>query len=209
VTAPHTNDAAGSRHSIRELATFFLRLGTTAFGGPAAHIAIMEDELVRRRRWLSREAFLDLLGASNLIPGPSSSELAIHIGYLRAGWVGLLIAGSCFILPAALIVAVLAWLYVHFGHFPAVSAILYAVKPVVIAVVVQAIWGLGRTAIRTKLLAIIGVCTGLAAFLGLHPLLLLLCAGTVVCLSEVGDSRAAFLVVSGDHYGCGNRCRCI
>ena len=132
---------------------FFLRLGTTAFGGPAAHIAIMEDELVRRRRWLSREKFLDLLGASSLIPGPSSSELAILVGSLRAGWVGLLVAGSCFILPAAIIVAALAWVYVHFGALPAVSAILYAVKPVVIAIVVQAIWGLGRTAVKTKLLS--------------------------------------------------------
>src|SRR5713101_1764794 len=103
---------------LGELAVFFLRLGTTAFGGPAAHIAIMEDELVRRRQWLSREKFLDLLGASNLIPGPSSSELAIHIGYLRAGWTGLLVAGICFVLPAAIIVAVLAWVYVHFDRLP-------------------------------------------------------------------------------------------
>ncbi|GAC1430520.1 MAG: hypothetical protein NVS1B11_13880 [Terriglobales bacterium] len=102
--------------SIRELAFFFLRLGTTAFGGPAAHIAIMEDEPVRRRRWLSREKFLDLLGASNLIPGPSSSELAIHIGYLRAGWTGLVVAGICFVLPAAIIVGVFAWLYLHFAN---------------------------------------------------------------------------------------------
>src|ERR1700682_2922540 len=103
---------------LGELALFFLRLGTTAFEGPAAHIAIMEDELVRRRHWLSREKFLDLLGASNLIPGPSSSELAIHIGYFCAGWRGLLIAGSCFILPAALMVSALGWLYVHFGKLP-------------------------------------------------------------------------------------------
>lgn len=108
---------AGSRQvALRELAPFFLRLGTTAFGGPAAHIGIMEDDLVRRRRWLSREAFLDLLGATNLIPGPSSSELAIHIGYLCAGWRGLVIAGSCFVLPAALMVGGLGWLYVHFGN---------------------------------------------------------------------------------------------
>jgi chromate transporter len=138
------DDGLSQRTSLRELAGFFLRLGTTAFGGPAAHIAIMEDELVRRRRWLSREAFLDLLGASNLIPGPSSSELAIHIGYARAGWIGLVVAGSCFILPAAAIVAVLAWLYVHFGRLAAASAILYAVKPVVIAVVLQALWGRRR-----------------------------------------------------------------
>ena len=112
-----------------ELALFFLRLGTTASGGPAAHIAIMEDELVRRRKWLSREKFLDLLGASNLIPGPSSSELAIHIGYLRAGWMGLVVGGVCFILPAAIIVACIAWAYVRFGHLPAVAALLYGVKP--------------------------------------------------------------------------------
>jgi chromate transport protein ChrA len=124
---------------LGELALFFLRLGTTAFGGSAAHIAIMEDELVRRRQWLSREKFLDLLGASNLIPGPSSSELAIHIGYLCAGWRGLLIAGSCFILPAALMVAGLCWLYVRFGRLPATAAILYGIKPVVIGVVVQAL----------------------------------------------------------------------
>jgi chromate transporter len=120
---------------LYELALFFLRLGTTAFGGPAAHIAIMEDELVRRRRWLSREKFLDLLGASNLIPGPSSSEVAIHIGYLYAGWRGLLIAGICFILPAALMVAGLGWLYVHFGKLPAIAGVLYGIKPVVIGIV--------------------------------------------------------------------------
>src|ERR1700691_4019850 len=107
---------AAQRGSLKELALFFLRLGVTAFGGPAAHIAIMEDELVRRRKWLSREKFLDLLGASSLIPGPSSSELAIHIGYLRAGWIGLVVGGICFILPAAIIVASIAWAYVRFGH---------------------------------------------------------------------------------------------
>lgn len=183
------------RTSIYELAAFFLRLGTTAFGGPAAHIAIMEDELVRRRQWLSRETFLDLLGASNLIPGPSSSELAIHIGYLRAGWIGLLVAGCCFILPAAVIVAVLAWLYVHFGRLPAASAILYGVKPVVIAVVLQALWGLGRTAVKTKFLGLLGVCSIVAAFLGLHPLLLLLFAGGVACLTEVRASRLSVSIL--------------
>jgi chromate transporter len=114
---------------LGELGLFFLRLGTTAFGGPAAHIAIMEDELVRRRKWLSREEFLDLLGASNLIPGPSSSEVAIHIGYPCAGWRGLLIAGNCFTLPAALMDAGLGWLYVHFGKLPAIAGVLYGIKP--------------------------------------------------------------------------------
>ena len=185
-----TNDDGLSRKtSLRELAAFFLRLGTTAFGGPAAHIAIMEDELVRRRRWLSREEFLDLLGASNLIPGPSSSELAIHIGYLRAGWFGLVDAGSCFILPAAAIVAALAWLYVHFGRLAAASAMLYATKPVVIAVVLQALWGLGKTAVKTTFLGLVGVCALVAAFLGLHPLVLLLFTGLSATLIAFRGSK--------------------
>jgi chromate transporter len=149
--------------SLKELAGFFLRLGITAFGGPAAHIAILEDELVRRRKWLSREEFLDLLGASSLIPGPSSSELAIHIGYLRAGWAGLVIGGVCFIFPAAILVGMIAWAYVRFGHLPAVQALLYGVKPVVITVILQALWGLGRTAVKSWVLALAGaVCVALS-----------------------------------------------
>lgn len=184
--------------SLSELATFFLRLGTTAFGGPAGHIAMMDDELVRRRKWLSREKFLDLLGASNLIPGPSSSELAIHIGYLRAGWAGLLVAGTCFIFPAACMVAALAWAYVHFGKLPAASALLYGVKPVVIAVIVQALWGMGRTAIKTRFLAAVGVVSVVFAALGLQPILLLVIAGAVVALagpliSAIRGDRAASL----------------
>jgi chromate transporter len=177
--------------SLREVAQFFLRLGTTAFGGPAAHIAIMEDELVRRRRWLPREQFLDLVGASNLIPGPSSSELAIHIGYLCAGWRGLLIAGCCFILPAAVMVAFLGWLYVRFGKLPAVAGILYGIKPVVIAVILQALWGLGRTAIRTTLLGFVAVLAVILSAAGLHPLLLLLLAGAMSCVAALTKSRAA------------------
>src|SRR5665213_132043 len=145
---------AANHGTLKELAFFFLRLGITAFGGPAVHIAIMDDELVRRRKWLSREKFLDLLGASSLIPGPSSSELAIHIGYLRAGWAGLVIGGVCFIFPAAMLVVIIAWAYVHYGHLPAVAAVLYGVKPVVIAVILQALWGLGRTAIKSWTLAV-------------------------------------------------------
>lgn len=172
--------------SLRELAVFFLRLGATAFGGPAAHVAMMEQELVRRRGWLSREKFLDLLGASNLIPGPSTSELAIHIGYLCSGWAGLLIAGVCFILPAALMVAGLAWAYVHFGRLPAVSWVLYGMKPVVIAVVVQALWSLGRTAIKTPLLFAVAIGAVAMAFYGLHPLLLLGVAGVMTVILKEG-----------------------
>jgi chromate transporter len=174
---------------LRELALFFLRLGTTAFGGPAAHIAIMEDELVRRRRWLSREKFLDLLGASNLIPGPSSCELASHIGYLCAGGRGLLIAGSCFILPAAVMVVGLGWLYVRFGKLPAMAGILYGVKPVVIGVILQALWGLGRTAVKSSFLGFVAVLSLCLSAFGFHPLLLLLLAGGVASLPNLRTSR--------------------
>jgi len=188
--ALQTSDSISEKRQVplRELALFFLRLGTTAFGGPAAHIAIMEDELVRRRRWLSREKFLDLLGASNLIPGPSSSELAIHIGYLCAGWRGLLIAGCCFILPAAVMVAALGWLYVRFGKIPATAGILYGIKPVVIAVILQALWGLGRTAVKTMFLAFVAVFSLCLSVFGLYPLLLLLLAGGVACLPHLRTS---------------------
>jgi chromate transporter len=181
--SPAAASGGAQRGSLGELALFFLRLGTTAFGGPAAHIAMMDDELVRRRKWLSREKFLDLLGASNLIPGPSSSELAIHIGYLRAGWMGLVVGGICFILPAAILVACIAWAYVRFGHLPQVSALLYGVKPVVVAVVLQALWGLGRTAIKSQVLAAAGLICVALSFLGVNALLILGATGaTVACV---------------------------
>ncbi len=179
--------AAGGaeRGSLAELALFFLRLGTTAFGGPAAHVAMMEDELVRRRKWLSREKFLDLLGASNLIPGPSSSELAIHIGYLRAGWMGLVVGGVCFILPAAILVTCTAWAYVRFGHLPAAAALLYGVKPVVVALILQALGGLGRTAVKSRLLAVAGMICVVLSFLGVNALLILAGTGATVACAQV------------------------
>ena len=166
--------------SIWELARLFLKLGTIAFGGPAVHVAMMEDEVVRRRRWLTREKFLDLLGATNLIPGPNSTEMAIHIGYDRAGWPGLIVAGSCFILPAVLIVTVFAWAYVRYGSIPEVKGVLYGIKPVIIVIVLQALWSLGRAAIKTKFLALIGIAGVILAFLGLHELLVLLGGGLIV-----------------------------
>jgi len=166
--------------SLWELARLFLKLGTIAFGGPAAHIAMMEDEVVRRRRWLTRERFLDLLGATNLIPGPNSTEMAIHIGYQRAGWAGLIVAGSCFILPAVLIVMVFAWAYVRYGSIPEVKGVLYGIKPVIIAIVLQALWSLGRAAIKTKFLALIGIAGVILTFLGVHELLVLLGGGLIV-----------------------------
>src|SRR5262249_7307989 len=151
---------------LRALAWLFLRLGTTAFGGPAAHIAMMEDEVVRRRAWLTRDEFMDLLGAANLIPGPNSTGLAIHIGHRRAGWAGLVVAGSCFILPAFLIVSAIAWLYVRFGKLPQVGALMAGIKPVVIAVVAQALWGLARSALKSWWLAALGVAAVVASALG-------------------------------------------
>ncbi|QSQ13024.1 chromate efflux transporter [Myxococcus landrumensis] len=176
-----SNTASSSRTAaLRELALLFLRLGATAFGGPAAHIAMMEDEVVRRRRWLTRDEFVDLLGAANLIPGPNSTELAIHIGHRRAGWPGLVVAGTCFILPAFFIVAGIAWVYSRFGNVPDVSALLYGVKAVIIAVVLQALWGLSRTVVKTWREALVGAGVATAAFLGVNELLLLLLAGVGV-----------------------------
>lgn len=165
---------------LGELALVFLRLGTTAFGGPAAHIALMRQEFVERRGWLTEAEFLDLVGASNLIPGPSSTEVAIHIGRQRAGWAGLLLAGLCFILPAALIATALAWAYVRFGPLPQAAGVFYGVKPVIIAVVAQALWMLGRTALKTRLLAAAGLAATLLAFLGVPPLPLLFGMGAAL-----------------------------
>jgi chromate transporter len=170
--------------SLTDLALLFLRLGTTAFGGPAAHIAIMEDEVVRRRHWLSREKFLDLLGATNLIPGPNSTEMAIHIGHQKRGWPGLLVAGVCFILPAVLIVGTLAWVYVRFGKLPQVTGILYGVKPVIIVVVIQALLRLGKIALKTKLLIAITTVVVVLSFLRINELALLLAAGATGTLAQ-------------------------
>lgn len=171
--------AASLRDRLLEVARVFLFLGTTAFGGPAAHIALMEDEVVTRRKWLTREHFLDLLGATNLIPGPNSTELAIHVGYARAGWPGLIVAGVCFILPAALIVTLLAWAYVTYGALPQVNAVLYGVKPVVIAVVAQALWRLGHSAVRSRALLGLGVLAVAAVLSGLNELAVLALVGAL------------------------------
>jgi chromate transporter len=178
------------RHPLLELAWVFLKLGTIAFGGPAAHIAMMEEEVVRRRRWLSREAFLDYLGATNLIPGPNSTELAIHVGHARAGWPGLLVAGTCFIIPAALMVGAIAAAYVRFGALPAASSLLSGVKPVVIAIVVQALWGLARTALKTRGLAVLALALVALAVAGVHELTILFGAGLAVALARAIRPRA-------------------
>lgn len=173
--------------AVKEVSLYFLRLGFTAFGGPAAHIAMMEDDLVRRRRWLTREEFLDLVGATNLIPGPNSTEMAIHIGYRRAGWPGLLAAGAGFILPAAAITLAFAWAYRRYGALPPAQDALYGIKPVIIAVVAQALWGLTRAAVKSRFLAALALAAAAAAFFGADELLVLLGGGLLVA----GARRAA------------------
>ncbi len=180
-----------------ELAAVFLKLGTTAFGGPAAHIAMMEEEIVRRRQWLSHEGFLDLLGATNLIPGPNSTEMAIHIGYVRAGWAGLVVAGGCFIVPAAVMVTIIAAAYIRLGALPIGTGLLYGVKPVVIAIVAQALWQLGRTAMKTPGLACVAVgATGLTVA-GVNELVVLLAAALVVVAARWSVTRRGSAAVWG------------
>ena len=173
---PH-HDPPPPPGQLKELARLFLKLGTVSFGGPAAHTALMQAEVVQRRQWLTPEAFLDLVSATNLIPGPNSTELAIHIGHRRAGWPGLLVAGLCFILPATLIVGLVAWAYVRYGALPQAAGLLYGVKPVIIAVVAQALYSLGRAALKTKPLAALGLAAVALNLLGVHELLVLLAAG--------------------------------
>jgi chromate transporter len=164
---------------LAELARLFLKLGLIGFGGPAAHIAMMEEEVVERRRWLTREHFLDLVGATNLSPGPNSTEMAIHVGYLRAGWMGLLIAGLCFIIPAVLIATGFAWAYVTFGTLPQVVPFLFGIKPALIAIILAAVWRLGRSAAKNVQLGNLGFAVAVASLLGLDEAMVLLLGGVV------------------------------
>lgn len=175
---------------VRELAALFLKLGVLGFGGPAAHIAMMRDEVVSRRRWMSDQEFLDLVGATNLIPGPNSTEMAIHVGYRRGGWPGLIVAGVSFIGPAMLIVLALAWAYVRYRTTPEAVSLLYGIKPVIIAVVLQALWGLGRAAVKSWLLAAVGAIALVLFFVGVNEIVLLLGAGVFMMLL-VNARRAA------------------
>ena len=180
--------------ALRELAGLFLRLGVTAFGGPAAHIAMMRDEVVERRRWLTDADFLDLLAATHLIPGPNSTEMAIHLGYRRGGGAGLLVAGACFILPATLIVGGLAWTYVRFGDAPQLGWVMYGVGPVIIAIVAQALWKLGIAAVKGPLTLLVGLAgTGLALH-DWNELALLAIGGAVMAGARLGRPGIAALV---------------
>lgn len=172
-------EQAEKKSRLQEIALVFLKLGSLSFGGPAAHIALMDEEIVQKRKWLSREKFADLLGATNLIPGPNSTELAIHLGFERGGLLGLLIAGTAFILPAMAIVLAFAVLYAQFGTLPEVSGILYGIKPVIIAIIIQALYRLGRSVVKTKLAAAVGVSVAALSFLGVDEIPLLLASGAL------------------------------
>jgi len=169
---------------LREVIAVFLRLGFTAFGGPAAHIALMHDEVVTRRKWVSEAQFLDLLGATNLIPGPNSTEMTIHLGYLRAGLPGLIAGGACFIAPAMLIVTGLAWAYTRYGSTPQAGWLFYGIQPVIIAVILQALYKLGRQAVKGPLTALAGAAVIVLYLLGFNELLILLGAGLLVMLLQ-------------------------
>jgi len=166
-------------NKIKEVASLFLKLGIIAFGGPAAHIAMMQREVVRDRKWMSEQHFLDLVGATNLIPGPNSTEMAIHCGYQRAGWPGLLVSGVCFILPASIITGLLAWVYAEYHTVPQLQVFMYGIKPAVIAIILGAVQQLGRKALKSWQLGVVGVFVMLLAFAGISEVLAILIGGVL------------------------------
>ncbi|MFN6461675.1 MAG: chromate efflux transporter [Nostoc sp. DedVER02] len=189
---------------LGELAKLFFKLGIIGFGGPVAHIAMIEDEVVKRRQWLTREHFLDLLGATNLIPGPNSTEMAIHIGYIYAGWLGLIVSGVCFVLPAVLITGGFAWVYVAYGTLPQVAPLLYGIKPAVLAIIINALWGLAKKAVKTRQLLVIALAVALLTLLfKLNEVIALLIGGLLGMVwlhsgdknDKPGD-KANFLIAS-------------
>jgi chromate transporter len=183
-TAPDAAVAAEQPGALREVAALMFRLGWTAFGGPAAHIAMLRAEVVKRRRWMTEQRFLDMIGAANLVPGPTSTQTVMHSSYARAGWPGLFVGGTLFILPAAFLVLVFAWLYARYGTTTGGVWLLYGIKPVIIAVVVQALWGLGRTAVKNVLLGAFGVAVFAGYLLGVNVILLLFSAALTIMLIE-------------------------
>ncbi|MCO6452262.1 MAG: chromate efflux transporter [Caldilineales bacterium] len=179
-----------TRH-LGEISSLFLKLGIVGFGGPAAHIAMMEDEVVTRRKWMSPELFLDLVGATNLIPGPNSTEMTMHVGYHRGGYPGLAVAGASFILPAVLITALIAWFYVRYAALPAVEVLLSGIRPAVIVIIFFAVLRLGRKAARSWQLAGLGAVVAIAAFVGLNPVTALLLGGLLGMVGLRGRSGLA------------------
>lgn len=174
-----TETVTKEKKHLSEIARLFFKLGLIAFGGPAAHIAMMEDEFVTRRKWITREHFLDLIGATNLIPGPNSTEMTMHLGYERGGWSGLFTAGACFIFPAAVLTGIVAWFYVTYGSLPQVEPFLYGIKPAVIAVILGAVWKLGKKAVKGWKFAVLGIAVTVAILMGVGEIVALLVGGVV------------------------------
>lgn len=174
-----------TKTSLKEISLLFLKLGTIAFGGPAAHIAMMEEEVVNKKKWLTHDQFIDLLGATNLIPGPNSTEMAIYIGYTKAGWRGLLAAGLCFIIPAVFIVSIIAGFYVTYGNLPEISGILYGIKPIIIVIIIKALWNLAKTALKNQLLLILAILSAVLNFLGINELVVLFGSGIFMVLKQL------------------------
>lgn len=173
------NTEPNLRQRILELVRVFFKLGVIGFGGPAAHIAMMEEEVVVKRKWIDRQHFLDLIGATNLIPGPNSTEMTMHVGYSRGGWLGLFAAGLSFILPAALLTGALAWAYVAYGSLPEVEPFLRGIKPAVLAVILGALWRLGKKAVKGPVLGFLGCLVGATLLLGVSEIPALLAGGVV------------------------------
>ncbi|WP_306566857.1 chromate efflux transporter [Flavobacterium lindanitolerans] len=183
-------------HRLKELTQVFLKLGFTAFGGPAAHIAMMQQEVVTKRRWMSEQHFLDLIGATNLIPGPNSTEMAIHVGQDRAGWKGLLVAGLCFILPAVSITLFFAWLYQQYGQLPEVQPFIYGIKPAIIAVILAAIYPLAKKSLKNLQLWAIGFSVLLLSLYGINEVFLLFGAGILaMAIHFINQQRTAGLFI--------------
>lgn len=174
-----------TKTSLKEISLLFLKLGTIAFGGPAAHIAMMEEEVVNKKKWLTHDQFIDLLGATNLIPGPNSTEMAIYIGYTKAGWRGLLAAGLCFIIPAVFIVSIIAGFYVTYGNLPEISGILYGIKPIIIVIIIKALWNLAKTALKNQLLLILAILSAVLNLLGINELVVLFGSGIFMVLKQL------------------------
>ncbi|MCX6313605.1 MAG: chromate efflux transporter [Sphingobacteriales bacterium] len=182
-------EIANEQKPLKEVAKLFFKLGVTAFGGPAAHIAMMQDEVVNKRKWMSEQHFLDLIGATNLIPGPNSTEMAIHIGHERAGWKGLIVAGLCFILPAVFITGFFAWLYKQYGQLPQIQPFVYGIKPAIIAVILAAIFPLAKKSLKSIELVVIGFIALTLSLSGFNEIYVMFGAGIILLLYTAIKSK--------------------
>ena len=178
------------RNNLKEVAQLFFRLGLIAFGGPAAHIAMMEEEIVEKRKWMTQQHFLDLIGATNLIPGPNSTEMTMHCGHERAGWKGLFVAGACFIFPAVSLTLLIAWFYGSYGQLPEVQPFIYGIKPAVLSIILAAVYKLGKKALKNTQLIVLALLTMIVALLGVHEIIALFSAGFIGLVLHYMNSKS-------------------